>query len=72
MRLKVGDKVQDADGDIGTVKECYDPHNVFVEYPTGHGLYCVKRGCDMYESLKLVTKIKKKKDKHATKRPAAK
>lgn len=43
--LFIGMLVQDEDGDVGTVKECGDIHNVIVEYEGGLGLYCLLEGC---------------------------
>ena len=40
--LTVGMRVKDREGNIGTVKECDDIHNVFVEYDNGgSGLHCL-------------------------------
>ena len=33
--LVIGMRVQDDEGNVGTVKECEDIHNVFVEYDNG-------------------------------------
>ena len=44
--LTVGMRVKDREGNIGTVKECDDIHNVFVEYDNGgSGLHCLVEGC---------------------------
>jgi len=44
--LVIGMKVQDGEGNVGTVKECEDIHNVFVEYDNGgSGLHCLVEGC---------------------------
>ena len=41
-----GMRVQDGEGNIGTVKECEDLHNVFVKYDNGgSGLHCLIEGC---------------------------
>lgn len=41
-----GMRVHNAEGDVGTVKECEDIHNVFVEYDNGgSGLHCLVEGC---------------------------
>ena len=41
-----GMRVQDGEGNIGTVKECGDIHNVFVKYDNGgSGLHCLIEGC---------------------------
>lgn len=47
--IKKGMKVIDYEGDIGTVSECGDPHNVIVQYDGGgRGLYCMEVGCDFF------------------------
>jgi hypothetical protein len=44
--LVIGMRVQDDDGNIGTVKECEDIHNIFVYYDNGgSGLHCLVEGC---------------------------
>ena len=41
-----GMRVQDGEGNVGTVKECEDIHNVFVEYDNGgSGFHCLVEGC---------------------------
>lgn len=50
----VGMLVADLDHEfgIGTVKECKDIHNVFVQYVNGaSGLYCLDPNCDDYDPL---------------------
>ena len=45
--IKIGIKVMDEDGDIGTVKECDDPHNILVEFTNGGtALYCLVPNCE--------------------------
>lgn len=44
-KFEIGDRVMDSDGTIGTVSECDDPHNIFVRFDNGSGLYCVVKGC---------------------------
>lgn len=45
--IKIGMRVMDEDGDIGTVKECDDAHNILVEFPNGGtGLYCLVPNCE--------------------------
>lgn len=47
--IKVGMKVMDEDGDIGTVKECSDIHNIFVVFDneeSSTGFYCLEPGCE--------------------------
>ena len=44
--LFIGMRVQDNECNVGTVKECEDIHNVFVEYDNGgSGLHCLVEGC---------------------------
>lgn len=46
LELYIGMRVQDDEGNIGTVKECYDIHNIFVKFDNGGtGLYCLIEGC---------------------------
>lgn len=46
--IQAGMKVIDDDGDIGTITECNDAHNILVEYDNGgQGLYCLSEGCDV-------------------------
>ena len=44
--LVIGMRVMDDEGNVGTVKECEDIHNVFVEYDNGgSGLHCLIEEC---------------------------
>lgn len=44
--IKPGLKVFDDENTVGIVKECDDPHNIFVEFPgEGSGLYCLVDNC---------------------------
>lgn len=53
--LAVGMKIKDTDGDIGVVKECSDPHNVFIEYDGGgSALLCLDENCHEYRKEFLV------------------
>lgn len=46
LELYIGMRVQDNEGNIGTVKECDDIHNIFVEFDNGGtGLHCLIEGC---------------------------
>lgn len=53
--LSKGKKVIDEDGEIGTIIDCSDVHNVYVEGDNGgSGLYCFAKGCEdnsEYEKL---------------------
>jgi len=53
--LIVGMRVQDGDGNIGTVIECNDVHNVSVEYDNnrGGGLYCLSEKCSEGEEAEM-------------------
>lgn len=45
--IKIGMKVIDEDGDVGTIKECDDAHNILVEFTNGGtGLYCLVPNCE--------------------------
>ena len=46
--LEIGRKVIDEDGNIGTITECDDLHNVFVQLDNdmGSGLYCFAENCE--------------------------
>lgn len=51
--IKVGSKVIDSDGVVGTIKEVDDPHNIFVSYTKpfkGSGFYCMIEECEEYNS----------------------
>jgi len=51
--VREGLKVIDIDGIIGTIKQCYDSHNIWVLYDNngGSGFYCVEKSCDDYDPL---------------------
>lgn len=50
--LVVGLRVKDDDGNIGTVKEFKDLHNVLVEYDGGgSGFHCLVKGCVEYKNI---------------------
>lgn len=52
--IEVGMKVIDANDTIGVVKECFDIHNVLVDYLNGgSGLYCLDSECESYDPLYL-------------------
>ena len=45
--LKIGMQVMDEDGDIGIIKECFDAHNILVEFQNGGtGFYCLAPNCE--------------------------
>jgi hypothetical protein len=45
--LSKGRRVIDEDGEIGTIIECSDVHNVEVKGDNGgFGLYCFSKGCN--------------------------
>jgi len=46
LELYIGMRVEDDEGNVGTVKECHDIHNIFVEFDNGGtGLHCLIEGC---------------------------
>jgi len=53
-RPKIGDRVQDRGGNVGTVIARLKPgyHNIDVEYDNGgRGYHCLIRGCIRYDPL---------------------
>jgi len=49
--LQIGMKVQDNDGNIGTIKKCKDVHNILVKFITGtggYGFYCLDPECPQH------------------------
>ena len=47
-----GLKVIDTDGIIGTIKQSFDLHNVWVVYDVGgSGFYCIDKNCKDYDPL---------------------
>ena len=62
-KFEIGDRVIDSEGDIGTVSECDDPHNIFVRLDKNRGsvLYCVVKDCtDGYSDYGKLLIISKK------------
>ncbi len=54
MKLTKGDSVKDKDGNIGSIVNADDPHNIEVVYYTGgSGLYCMVEGCPHYDKLSI-------------------
>lgn len=52
--VEVGIRVIDRDDNIGIIKDCFDVHNIIVEYVIGgSGLYCLDPKCDTYDPLFL-------------------
>lgn len=46
-QLKNGMKVKDEFGNIGTIKDCEDIHNIRICFPKGgYGLFCLQDGCE--------------------------
>lgn len=43
--MEVGKEVIDEEGTIGIISECKTPHNVYVKFKGGSGLYCLIKGC---------------------------
>jgi hypothetical protein len=44
--LTIGMRVQNDEGNVGTVEGCEDIHNVYIKYDHGgYGLYCLVEGC---------------------------
>jgi hypothetical protein len=53
--FKIGDKVKDEEGHIGTVIECDDIHNIFVQFDDGgSGLFCIDRTCKEFSHLNKI------------------
>lgn len=53
--IKVGMTVIDSDGDIGTVTDCRDVHNIQVKYgEDGLGLICLDPNCEEDENSFLI------------------
>ena len=52
--IEVGMKVIDTNDAIGVVKECFDVHNIQVDYLNGgSGFYCLDFQCEFYDPLYL-------------------
>ncbi|MCP4355241.1 MAG: hypothetical protein GY793_06340 [Proteobacteria bacterium] len=51
-KIYKGLKVVDKDKNIGTVKQCFDMHNVWVVYDVGgSGFYCIEKDCKDYDPI---------------------
>lgn len=50
----VKDRVIDDEGNIGTVTEVWDAHNVIVEFNNGgRGMHCQVPGCELYDPVRI-------------------
>lgn len=51
----VGDRVIDDDGNVGTITDADDLHNIYVELDGGgSGFYCLHPDCGSFDSLKRI------------------